>query len=143
MPISQNFQLPQSAQQLPLPNGPNHKFFIVFISSTDPATKLSWCPDVRAALPHINAAFSAVDGPEVALVEVGQRPEYGSPKILLMIFDRWKEAGNIYRTIWNVHNVPTLVRYERINGEVAETGRLVEDEILDAKRLRTLVGEDI
>jgi hypothetical protein len=38
--------------------------------------------------------------------------------------------------------VPTLVRYQRVNGEARETGRLVEDEILNEKSLRNLIGGD-
>ncbi|KAH6674796.1 thioredoxin-like protein [Halenospora varia] len=127
MPISNKFTIPTSANLLALPSDPNHKFYIAFISSIDPTTKQSWCPDVRAALPHIKAAFSSDDGPEVAFVEVGMRPE-------------WKDPKNIYRINWNVHNVPTLVRYQRVDGEVRETGRLVEDEILNEKKLSGLVG---
>ena len=78
MPISNNFTEPNSANLLALPNDPKSQFFIAFLSSADPTTKQAWCPDVRVALPHINAKFSPVDGPEVALVEVGQRPEYVS-----------------------------------------------------------------
>ncbi|KAK1569700.1 uncharacterized protein LY79DRAFT_571383 [Colletotrichum navitas] len=65
----------------------------------------------------------------MAFFEVGQRPE-------------WKVATNVFRTKWNVHNVPTIVRYQRLVGEIKETGRLVEAEILDEKRLKELIGED-
>lgn len=47
----------------------------------------------------------------------------------------------MFRTTWNVHNVPTLVRYQRVDDEVKETGRLVEGEILDHGRLKGLIGE--
>lgn len=40
---------------------------------------------------------------------------------------------------WNVHNVPTVVRYQRVGGEVRETGRLVEAEVLDQKKLQELL----
>jgi len=76
MPISTNFAAPSSANLLVLPNDPKAKLFLAFISSDDPKTKQPWCPDVRATLPLIKATFSAADGEEVALVEVGQRPEY-------------------------------------------------------------------
>lgn len=62
----------------------------------------------------------------MAFVEVGQRPE-------------WRVQTNVYRTVWNVHNVPTLVRYENVGGEVNETGRLVEGEILDDTKLQKLL----
>jgi len=35
--------------------------------------------------------------------------------------------------------VPTLVRYQRAGAEVKETGRLVEDELLDQEKLKELV----
>lgn len=52
---------------------------------------------------------------------------------------RWRVQTNVYRTVWNVHNVPTLVRYENVGGEVKETGRLVEGEILDDTKLQKLI----
>lgn len=55
---------------------------------------------------------------------------------------RWKVPTNDYRTKWNVHNVPTVVRYQRVGGEITETGRLVEAEILDENRLKDLVGQN-
>jgi len=36
--------------------------------------------------------------------------------------------------------VPTLVRYQRVNGDVRETGRLVEDEILKEGNLHDLIN---
>jgi len=74
MPISTTFKLPNSPSLLDLPEDSKSTFFLTFISSNDPATKQSWCPDVRAALPHIHAAFAG-DEVKGALVEVGQRPE--------------------------------------------------------------------
>jgi hypothetical protein len=44
---------------------------------------------------------------------------------------RWKALDNVYRKDWNIHAIPTLVRYQRIGGEVKETGRLVEAELMD------------
>lgn len=72
MPILHNSTTPLLA----LPKNLKSPFFICFISSTDPTTQHSWCPDVRAALPHVTAAFAANGEREVVLVEVGQRPEY-------------------------------------------------------------------
>ncbi|KAB8292885.1 hypothetical protein EYC80_007251 [Monilinia laxa] len=125
MPVTQDFKLPSSPKHLELPEKANQKLFLAFIASKDPVTKQSWCPDVRAALPVIEAKFSG-DEFEVGFVEVGQRPE-------------WRVPSNVFRTTWNVHNVPTLVRYERVDGEVKETGRLVENEILSQKTLNGLV----
>jgi hypothetical protein len=75
MPISRSFAVPASAKQLELLNGAT-RAFIIFISSEDPQTKQPWCPDVRAAWPHVQAAFGTETAPTVSVVEVGQRPEY-------------------------------------------------------------------
>lgn len=73
MPITKYFTLPSSVKELAL--SPDSKLFIAFISSSDPITKQPWCPDVRDALPHINKAFAGDDAPELAIIEVGQKPE--------------------------------------------------------------------
>lgn len=54
---------------------------------------------------------------------------------------RWKDLSNVYRTKWNVNAVPSLVRYELVDGSVKETGRLVEAQILDRGRLSKFVGD--
>ncbi|KAJ5660859.1 uncharacterized protein N7484_000231 [Penicillium longicatenatum] len=120
MPIIRDFALPANAQLLELPEG-SPKFFIAFVSSDDPVTSQPWCPDVRAALPHINAAFAG-DAPTVAIVPVGQKPE-------------WRDPKNVYRTNWNINNVPALVRFEVVEGKVSATGKLIEGEILDKAKL--------
>lgn len=51
----------------------------------------------------------------------------------------WKSPTNIYRTAWNVQAIPCLVRYERVDGEIREVGRLVEGELLDEARVRGFV----
>ncbi|TEA17699.1 Thioredoxin domain-containing protein [Colletotrichum sidae] len=130
MPIATSFTLPESAADLAVPEG--SAFFITFTTSNLPETGESWCPDVRAALPHLNATFSADGAPEMAFVEVGQRPE-------------WKVPTNVYRTTWNINNVPTLVRFERAGGVTKETGRLVEDPTdLDVIQAPSIIhaGED-
>jgi gentisate 1,2-dioxygenase len=58
----------------------------------------------------------------------------------LISFSRWKDLKNIYRTQWKVNNVPALVRYQRVNGEVSETGRLIEAEILDKAKLQAFLA---
>lgn len=73
MPITKNLTLPSSAKDLTV--NPDSKLFIAFISSPDPITKQPWCPDVRDALPHINKAFAGDDAPDLAIIEVGQKPE--------------------------------------------------------------------
>ncbi|KAJ5584213.1 uncharacterized protein N7459_004013 [Penicillium hispanicum] len=125
MPIPEFFSLPATPKQLTLPESADPKLFIAFVSSKDPNTKLPWCPDVRAALPHLQAAFAEDSAPNLAIVEVGQQAE--DPK-------------NISRTSWNVTNVPTLVRYQRVNGAVAETGRLIEGQILDKAGLQEFIS---
>ncbi|KAI2991325.1 hypothetical protein CBS147482_9028 [Aspergillus niger] len=85
--------LPTSANLLEVPT--DKKLFLAFISSADPATGQAWCPDVRAAWPNIEEAFSSEQGPQVGVVEVGQKPE-------------WKDPQNAYRTKWNVNNIPAL-----------------------------------
>ncbi|KAJ5199642.1 hypothetical protein N7472_004846 [Penicillium cf. griseofulvum] len=124
MPIIKNFTLPSSVKELAL--SPASKLFIAFISGPDPISKQPWCPDVRDALPHINEAFTGDDAPELALIEVGQKPEWNNPQ-------------NVYRTTWGTKNIPALVRYQQVNGEVTETGRLVEGEILDKQRLLAFI----
>ncbi|CAG8037383.1 unnamed protein product [Penicillium salamii] len=125
MTILKFFTLPTSAKELLV--GPGSKFFIAFISGSDPITKQAWCPDVRAAMPSINAAFAGDDTPELAIVEVGQKPEWNNPQ-------------NVYRTTWATRNIPALVRYQQVDGEVIETGRLVEGEILNEQKLQDFMA---
>ncbi|KAH8881695.1 thioredoxin-like protein 5 [Thozetella sp. PMI_491] len=123
MPIVSDFVLPDSAKFLPLGDGPAKKFFIAYVASADPATGQPWCPDVRVALPLITTIFSAEDAPEAALVRVGQKPE-------------WKDPNNFYRTNWDVQFIPTLVRYQTVDGQVKEVARLDGDDILDENKIR-------
>ncbi|KAJ6171121.1 hypothetical protein N7470_000188 [Penicillium chermesinum] len=117
MPIITDFKLPASAKSIPLPEGPHSMLFIAFVSSDDPATGQPWCPDVRAALPHIKAAFAAEETP------------------------LWKDPDNLYRKTWNVSGIPTLARYQRVNGEVTETGKVTEVEILDSAKFKAFLGD--
>lgn len=52
---------------------------------------------------------------------------------------RWKDPKNVFRTKWNVSNVPTLVQFEKTVDGVKETGRLIERDILDQERLQGLL----
>ena len=70
MTVLTPFELPASAAGLPAKNLP---LFLAFIASKD-ATGKPWCPDVRAALPPLQAAFAAKTSPDVAFVEVGLPP---------------------------------------------------------------------
>lgn len=47
----------------------------------------------------------------------------------------------MYRKVWGVNAIPALVRYQRTNGVVSETGRLVEAEIMDEKKLLSLMSD--
>ncbi|CAG8231843.1 unnamed protein product [Penicillium salamii] len=125
MAIIKNFTLPASVKELLV--GPDSKFFIAFVSSLDPVTKQAWCPDVRAAMPHITEAFAGGDTPSLAIVEVGQKPEWANPQ-------------NVYRTTWTTRNIPALVRYQNVDGEVTETSRLVEGEILNKQKLEAFMA---
>ncbi|KAF2164073.1 hypothetical protein M409DRAFT_68016 [Zasmidium cellare ATCC 36951] len=124
MPILQDFSFPSSAEGLQL--SPGTPLFIAFLASKDPVTNRPWCPDVVAALPVLEATFKGGKQPTAAFVDVGQRPE-------------WKDPKNVFRTKWNVHNTPTLVRFEKVGDAVKEVGRLVEGEILDQERLQKLI----
>jgi hypothetical protein len=53
---------------------------------------------------------------------------------------RWNNPQNVYRTTWGTKNIPALVRYQQVNGEVTETGRLVEGEILNKEGLRAFIA---
>ncbi|CAH0047084.1 unnamed protein product [Clonostachys solani] len=126
MPILKDFQLPASAAELDLSGSSNSTLFIAFISSADPRTGAPWCPDVRATLPHIREAFASASTPDLVIAEVGQIPE-------------WRDSKNVFRTKWDVHNVPTLARFKLVNGKVSEKGRLVEGDLLDAQRLSDFI----
>ncbi|KAK6836903.1 hypothetical protein PG990_014366 [Apiospora arundinis] len=125
MPILRTFDLPESPDALSFSEP--KPVFLLFIASKDPATGQSWCPDVRASLPHIEAAFAANDAPTVAFVEVGQKPE-------------WRERNNVFRTKWNVNNVPTLARFEQVKGKVVEKGRMTEDGIMNSATLKAFMA---
>ena len=47
----------------------------------------------------------------------------------------------MYRKVWGVNAIPALVRFQRADGVVAETGRLVEAEIMDEKKLLSLLSD--
>lgn len=54
---------------------------------------------------------------------------------------RYKSPDNVFRTSkWNVPNVPTLARYERVDGEVKEIGRIIEGELLDKDKVDKLIA---
>jgi len=63
--------------------------------------------------------------------------------------DRWRDPKNEARVNWKVSSVPTILRLENVrfldpvpmtaNDQGKETARLVEDEIMDKKRLSDFV----
>jgi hypothetical protein len=81
MPIQDHFELPKTAQELPVGDFEDANLLLCFISSTDPVSKQSWCPDVRAALPRLDIGFTSQLAPKLAYVHVGQRPEYVHAKL--------------------------------------------------------------
>lgn len=46
----------------------------------------------------------------------------------------------MYRKKWEVKAVPQLVRYSRVDGQVRETGKLVENEVNDDEKLLDFVS---
>lgn len=75
MTIVDPFEVPGSAQELAVPDGPNGSFFILFIASNDLETNQPWCSDVRAALPVTNKMFCDSSAPAVHIVRVGGKAE--------------------------------------------------------------------
>lgn len=78
MPIIRDFAVPKAIGDLVIPSAAD-AFFIAFLASKDPQTNKPWCPDVVAALPTLEATFTGAKKPQVAFIEVGQRPEYALP----------------------------------------------------------------
>ena len=116
-------------------------------------------------VPTIEATFSPSDAPQAAFVEVGQLSEYVPFNFTLFVFPgcngspwgpkrcpsavtnvknapppRWRDKSNVFRTQWGISNIPAIVRFEQVDGRVAETGRLTEGGILDEQKLRALLG---
>jgi hypothetical protein len=54
---------------------------------------------------------------------------------------RWKVPDNVYRKDWGLKAIPTLTRYQRVNGEVTATGQLVETEVSDEEKLARFIKE--
>ncbi|KAG5920046.1 hypothetical protein E4U42_006329 [Claviceps africana] len=127
MPIFKDYVLPASPGDVHVPSQADAKTFLIFISSDDPETRQPWCPDVRASWPHVVAAFEGQISPVLNVIKVGQRGE-------------WKDPDNVYRKKWNVHGVPTLARFERVNGVVVETARLDESGIMDVGTLHAFLN---
>ncbi|KAF1351511.1 hypothetical protein EJ07DRAFT_138035 [Lizonia empirigonia] len=128
MPIQPAFPLPPTPQHLPLASpSPSTTLFLAFLASPDPATQQSWCPDVRAALPHLQRVFGGLEAPVLGYVEVGLK-------------DEWRDPRNVCRTVWGVRAVPTVVGFRRVGGAAREVGRLVEGECADEGKVRAFVA---
>jgi hypothetical protein len=106
MPIQDHFELPKTAQELPLGDGPAASLFLCYISSVDPVSKQPWCPDVRAALPRLDKTFSSQDAPRLAYVHVGQKPEYvrPSPQTSLAVSNADPHPGGRHLTTFTGRN---------------------------------------
>ncbi|KAG6031979.1 hypothetical protein E4U41_007365 [Claviceps citrina] len=127
MPISRDFTLPSSPDDLDIPAHADAHTFLIFISSNDPQTRQPWCPDVRASWPHVVAAFESQISPTLNVVEVGQRSE-------------WNNPDNVFRKNWSVNTVPTLVKYRRLDGKVVEASRLDETGIMNVGALHAFLN---
>lgn len=46
----------------------------------------------------------------------------------------------MFRTKWNVNNVPTLARFEHVKGKVVEKGRMTEDGIMNSATLKAFMA---
>ncbi|CAK9782977.1 hypothetical protein CC85DRAFT_303269 [Cutaneotrichosporon oleaginosum] len=88
--------------------------FLLFYSSI--VNGQMWCPDCRAVEGIVEDAFEGDDKPKCAIVWVER--------------DEWKKPDGAERVQWNLRGLPTIIRFE----EGAETGRLVEGEMLDGAR---------
>ncbi|KAF5024376.1 hypothetical protein F66182_3563 [Fusarium sp. NRRL 66182] len=76
--------------------------YIAYIASGEPP----WCPDVRNALPALNAVFGGASAPKLYLVRVGLR-------------DEWKDPKNKFRhPPYSLQGVPTVVKVK--NGKEVE-----------------------
>ncbi|KAF2648161.1 hypothetical protein K491DRAFT_613322 [Lophiostoma macrostomum CBS 122681] len=128
MPVHHDLKA-DSPQDLPIPDTADAKIFVGFIASVDLATGLPWCPDVRAALPVLERVFGGEGETQsrLSLVDVGQKAE-------------WKDLDNVYRKVWGIRGVPTVIIYERVGGEVKEVDRLTDPELFDEARVRRFVG---
>lgn len=71
--------------------------YLIFYSPPDPVTHKLWCPDCRAVEEPVRRAFNADGGPKGIVHWVGQR-------------DEWRKPDNEARAMWNVHNVPTILK---------------------------------
>lgn len=85
MTILKSFPLPSSPSALQIPNEKERdsspsNFFIAFLASKDPLTNQPWCPDVRAALPILEATFQDTTTSQGAEGEEGKNEEEGSKK---------------------------------------------------------------
>lgn len=76
--------------------------YLIFYSSIDPQKNKMWCPDCVDVEKPIKEAFEAPGAPKGIIQWVGQREEWRSPE-------------NEARTVWNVHNVPTVLRLVEVS----------------------------
>jgi len=104
-----------------LPDTGSGKSFLIFYSSRDDGDRM-WCPDCRDVEELVQKSFN--DSSEKGFViYVGQRAE-------------WKTPENKYRLSHNIQSIPTIARLE----DGKETGRLVENEILQPGNLEKFIS---
>ncbi|WWC66008.1 uncharacterized protein I303_108630 [Kwoniella dejecticola CBS 10117] len=103
-------------------NGPTAPPVSYLVFYSDVVNGQMWCPDCRDVEQVVKDTFDGQDKPKAIIYWVGPIAEWRTPK-------------NKARVDWNVQSIPTILRIE--NGK--ETARLVEDEILDKKRLEAFL----
>ncbi|WOO82161.1 Thioredoxin domain-containing protein 17 [Vanrija pseudolonga] len=98
------------------------KFLVFFSSKVDGRL---WCGDCRNTEHVVQETFGGADKPKAVLYWVGDKTE-------------WKNPENQARTEWKITNIPTIVRLDESGKEVA---RIVEDDLLDAAKLKGVLGQ--
>ncbi|RSH80024.1 uncharacterized protein EHS24_009695 [Apiotrichum porosum] len=102
------------------PTAPKRSFLIFYSNVVDGRM---WCPDCRVVEDAVKKAFQGEDKPQGIIYWVGSLAQ-------------WRDKNNHARTSWNVNSVPTILRIE----DGKETGRIVENEILDSAKLKALLS---
>ncbi|KAI5479674.1 thioredoxin-like protein 5 [Pseudohyphozyma bogoriensis] len=128
-PSSTSFSPSTVSSLLPASTSPTTPSYLIFFASIDPATGQSWCIDCRNSVALIEKFLPEKKGNSV-LVQVGARNE-------------WKTPENEYRKLYDVQNIPTIVRVEDPNASVEaikSSKRLVEAEVMDEDKFGKFVA---
>ncbi|KAF5648443.1 duf953 domain protein [Fusarium tjaetaba] len=126
MPVLNDVQLAGPKDLAPLV-GSGEPIYVILTSSNDEETGVPWCSDVRAALPLLKETFDKPAGPKAIYESVGPRPG-------------WKKPDNPHKLAWSISAIPTVIRFELRNGEIVETGRLVEAQVYEEGKLQSFVS---